>query len=272
MTIIEINNLIKNTFNNLKFNEELHLYTLNDKQLINTTTFIKQFLNEFNSYHASENKAKSILKNNPSSNKNGTYYRKRWKYLRDEAIAIGSRVHNFAECYPDFDTPLCNKEKGIIEFFKNLPDHIKLVNQEVRVYNEKYLKAGTIDCLLYNTQTNKLIILDWKTNNSNLFDHKGSFKDIFKNVKASKFNEYSIQLSDYKFMLESSLNIEVEDLWICWLNDFIKNDDTSKVIYKHNYYKLYKAIDFSNELKNHIESLKTKTKKNKITNSLKLKL
>ncbi len=270
MTIEEVKNLINQNFSNLKFNEESHTYTVNNKILISTTSFIKQFLNDFNAYHASENKAKSNLKDNPESKQTGLYYRKRWKCLRDEAAAIGTRVHNFAECYPHFDNPFCEKEKGVIEFFDKLPDHIKVIKQELRVYNEEFLKAGTIDCLLYNTQTNKLIILDWKTNGSNLFDNKGNMKDIFKKYKSNKYNEYSIQLSDYKYMLEKSTGLEVEELWICWLNNSIKNDDTSKLISTNKQYRLYKALDFSKELKDFIEVNKTKVKQSKRKNSLKL--
>ena len=60
----KLRNKINKTFSGLSFDEETHTYTLNGKQLISTTTYLKRFSEAFNSYHASEAKGRKKLKEN----------------------------------------------------------------------------------------------------------------------------------------------------------------------------------------------------------------
>jgi CDP-glycerol glycerophosphotransferase (TagB/SpsB family) len=80
--------------------------------------------------------------------------------LGDEAATIGSRIHHFAEAFPYFETPICNKEQGIVDFFNNLDEKYIVLHSEFRMYDEEYSKAGTCDAILLNTETDKLVIID----------------------------------------------------------------------------------------------------------------
>ena len=68
------------------------------------------------------------------------------------------------------------------------------------MYDVKSKKAGTIDLILLNKETGKLIIVDWKTNFANLIQCYGNkkLKAPFKHVHDSKLNKYKLQLSTYK--------------------------------------------------------------------------
>ena len=143
-------------FRKLHFHEDSHTYTINGKVLTSTTTYIDKFSQEFNSYYASENKARKIIQANPNDKRTAQYYRKRWDYINKEATNMGSRIHMFAECYPNFDEPICNGEQGVMDFFNWIPKHYELLFLEFRLYDESTLRAGTIDGLLLNTKTNIL--------------------------------------------------------------------------------------------------------------------
>lgn len=261
--IEEIKNKIKNSFSGLAFDEESHTYSLNGRQLISTTTYLKRFSDTFNAFHASEAKEKKILRLNANDKRTGQYYRARWKHLKDEAAIMGTRVHLYAECYPDFDTPIDWREQAILDFYQWLPDNYVVLFTELRVYDESTLHAGTIDGLLFNKDTGKLVIYDWKTNTRNineLYKNKNMRGD-FSNLKATSLNKFSIQLSDYANVLNKNTEFEVEERWIIWLSqgdvsklDADRNDDYTiekvKVDINQTNFKLYKVKDYSDKIEN----------------------
>ena len=69
---------------------------------------------------------------------------------------------------------------------------------------KKTVFAGTIDMLAYNLKKGCYSIIDWKT--SKKFDQGNSFtpymKPPFEHVLSCNTNEYSLQLSLYKYILE----------------------------------------------------------------------
>ena len=211
---------IQNSFSGLSFDEESHTYALNGKQLISTTTYLKRFTDSFNSFHASEAKEKKILRLNPNDKRTARYYRARWKHLKDEAAIMGTRVHLYAECYPDFDYPSDWREQGVLDFYKWLPSHYIVLFTELRVYDEETLHAGTVDGLLYNTKTGKLVIYDWKTNVRNineLYKNK-NMKGDFSKLKSTSLNKFTVQLSDYANVITKNTGFEFEDRWVIWLS------------------------------------------------------
>lgn len=269
--IDEIKKEIQSCFEGLMFDEDSHTYTLGDgKKLTSTSSYISKFSDSFNSYWASEAKGKKILSENSNDRRTPQYYRKRWEYVRDEATNMGSRVHMFAECYPNFDTPMCNKEQGVIDFFNWIPKHYKLLFLELRVYDKQYSRAGTMDGLLYNSKTGKLVIFDFKTNSRNILECYANkkLKAPFNFLYATNLNKYSLQLSDYMNMLEKNTLFEVEERWIVWLRnkkvdikDFDRNDkykleDVKPDINKKNF-KIFKVKDYSSEIFKDLSKPKT---------------
>jgi len=249
---------IQSAFNGLSFDEESHTYALNGKQLISTTTYLKRFTDSFNSFHASEAKEKKILRLNPNDKRTARYYRARWKHLKDEAAIMGTRVHLYAECYPNFDYPSDWREQAILDFYKWLPKHYVVLFNELRVYDEATLHAGTVDGLLYNTKTGKLVLYDWKTNGRNineLYKNK-NMKGEFSKLKSTSLNKFAVQLSDYANVINKNTGFEVEERWIIWISqgdvsklDADRSDDYTVEQVKPNVnepnFKLYKVKDYS---------------------------
>ncbi len=272
--IKDIRNQIANSFKGLNLDEETHTYTLNGNQLISTTTYLKRFSDSFNSFFASEAKGKKMLRENANDRRTGQYYRSRWKYVREEASNAGNRVHAFAECFPNFDLPMDWKEEAVLEFYEWLPKNYEVLFLELKVYDEETMHAGTIDGLLYNTDTGNLVIFDWKTNGRNineLYKNK-NLKGKFKNLKSTSLNKYSIQLSDYAHMIQKSTDFKVEERWIVWLRQkpLNKKDNDRSADYticrvkcdinKPNF-KLYKTKDLTKEISASYNSSKEDLKK-----------
>ena len=275
--IEKVKNKILKAFSGLAFDEETHTYTLNGKQLISVTTYLKRFSDTFNSFHASEAKGKKMLRENEDDKRTGQYYRQRWKFIRDEASFMGSRVHLFAETAPYFDAPIDWREQAILEFYEWLPDKYTVLYSELRVYDEDTSHAGTVDGLALNTETGKLVIFDWKTNKRNineLYKNK-NLKGDFKQLKATSLNKYAIQLSDYAHVINKNTGFEVEERWVVWLRskdvnikDSDRNDDYTiqkvKVDVDKPTFKIYKTVDHSKKIaasyKKHKAELKEKAK------------
>ena len=259
--IKKIKESIENSFNGLHFDEETHSYILNGMQLTSVTTNINQFSDTFNSYYASEAKGDKMLRQNASDRRTGVYYRRRWKYLADESKNMGSRVHLFAETAPYFDLPQDWREQAVIDFYNWLPDNYIVLFIEFRLYDKETFRAGTIDGILYNTDTDKLVLFDWKTNRRNINEvyKNKKLKKSFKHLKATSLNKYSLQLSDYANMISSNTDFEVEERWVIWLRkkdvnekDSDRNEDYSiqkvKPDINEELFKLYKVKDYSNSL------------------------
>lgn len=271
--IEEIKCKIRESFAGLAFDEESHTYTLNGKQLISTTSYLKRFTDDFNAFHASEAKGAKMLRLNPKDKRTAQYYRARWKALKDEASIMGTRVHAYAECYPDFDPPMDWREQGVLDFFEWLPKHYIVLFQELRVYDEDTYHAGTIDGLLYNTKTKKLVIYDWKTNGRNineLYKNK-NLRGDFGNLKATSLNKFSIQLSDYANVLTKNTGFDVEERWVIWLRqepynqlDSDRNQDYTienvKPTVDNKNFKLYKTLNYVNKIENSYRSNLTELK------------
>lgn len=244
-----------NKFKDVIIDEELHKYTINGKPLKSTSKFIEGFSTPFNSWFASNAKGKSNIKKNPKSIKDGKYYRQRWKFIADTAKNLGHRVHLFAESYPYFDDPMDWREEAIVSFFKWLPSNYEVITLELRIGDEEIGLGGTLDCLLRNKETNKYVIVDWKTNDRNLHEVYGNkkLKHEFKDLFATKLNHYSIQLSNYQVILESNTPLKIEERWIVWIH---KGDDTILDLDRSNGYDIQHSLAF--EVKELFKIYKTK--------------
>lgn len=261
----EIREKLKQLFCDLIFNEEEHAYLLNGQKLLSTTTFVDKLTDDFDEYHISENKAVTWNKEHPGAKpRTGTYYRKRWNYISEQALNLGSRVHEYAETYPYLDSPYCDYEKGVVEFFKFFDTRYIMIDQEIRVYNEVNRKAGTMDILAYDTVTKKLVIFDWKTGSSHILQHfsKKKLKGEFSEYAANNMNKYSIQLSDYANMLAMmDEDLTVSECYVIWLTTkkvgeldegkaypIYKLDKTYTPARDTRYYKLFKCVDMREKL------------------------
>ena len=273
--IIDIRKKLEGSFKGLHFEEDSHTYTLNGKELISTTTYLSRFSDSFNSYWASEAKSKKLLKTDPDDTRSGHYYRMRWKLIGNEASSMGTRVHSYAETFPYFDTPYCWREQAILDFYEWLPEKYIVLALELRIYDEDSLHAGTIDGVLYNTETGKLVLYDWKTNRRNINEcYKGkTLNGDFKNMASTSLNKYTLQLSDYAYVIQKNTGFEIEDRWVVWLRntpvnkkDHDRNDDyvikRVKAFIDEPTFKVYQTKDVTSKIEKSYKKTKKELKKN----------
>ena len=234
--MIDIKNDLLEQYKDLQFEENNHIYTLNDEILPSVSKLCKSFYKPFD-----KNIAKYIAGKGKYIGMNEMEILNQWEEKAKKSREIGTSVHLFGENYP-FDKSLIPNnelEIGIKQFIDDLPDFIIPLICELRTYNKKYKYAGTIDLILLNTSNNKLIIADYKTN-----------EDLFKVYKNNKllypfdfhsdndFNKYQIQLNHYDLNLKD-FNFEVDKKLIIWLTN---NESVNKK------YKILEVEDLTQEL------------------------
>lgn len=211
-------------FSPLHFNEEKHTYTVDDGKtyLPSVSALIKKHV----PYVNFEELAQKV------ANKKGVTLEEvqaEWKEKGKAAAEKGTKVHKYAEDYPEVGLPETNLEKQVVRFYEELPTHLVVVCKELRMYHKKYNYAGTSDLILLNTKTNKLIIADFKTN-EDLFKYPYSnLLEPFHFLPTNDANKYQIQLNYYQILLEQT-GYEVEDRVIIWLKE-----NEYKIIYCNNY-------------------------------------
>lgn len=286
MTQTEINLIkkkLKDSFNELKFDHKTHTYTIAGDRFESVTTTLKNYSKGFDTYNMAALVAEKYNRENPDKPpRNSLWYVKHWKLKNEEISARGSRVHYYAEQYPNLDEPTCDQERGIKEWYDALDSKYVILHMELQMYCKKLRLAGTADLILLNTETGKLVIADWKTNSTPIFQvyNKTKLKKPFSKYYDNSYNKYILQLSYYQMLIENNTDFEVEDRWLIWLrgDDYQtlpddKNPDRYHIqkvnaTVKAEFYKQFNVEDRIELINKYIEDKKTTdTKKIKKTSS-----
>lgn len=188
---------LEDYFTALQFNEEEHKYTVTGSKqpLTSVTTFVKKFIKPFQAYPISIAAAKS--KQRKGIEITAEYLRKYWKLNGQVAMAIGNRVHFFAENMPHFDSPKDLLEESVIKFYKEIIEgKEQIVSRELRCFFKGL--SGTVD--LITADNEGLIIRDYKTS-ADLNKSYGYMTGAFSSFKASQLNQYTLQLLLYDYIV-----------------------------------------------------------------------
>lgn len=241
----------------LHLDEATHTYTMNVWQeepytLPSVSSFIKDFHKFFDApavaYMISQKSDKSVED-----------ILAEWDATRDAAIERGNKTHDFAQYWCDFDydrpaNPTTYQELGVVEFMMNLPEHLVPLRTEQKLWSREYQYAGTTDLILLNRETNKLIIVDWKTNK----DLHKNYRDLlyypFDEYVNCPLHKYYIQLSFYQIMVEET-GLEVEDRWIIHLPGSPDIDGGGDGLL----YTTYKAPDLTDKIHAHFKETSGKS-------------
>lgn len=205
---------ILNFFRDLTFEPEAHIYHVNGVPTTGSVTDrIKRYYNPFD---AKKKSLEISLRDDiPQEEVLAS-----WNNAGEIARIKGNKAHLFGELYP-FNRnlrPQSQYDVAIMKFWNDLPEYVIPVLTEARMYHLKYLYAGTADIILYNTETQKFIIGDYKTN-KDLFKNFAGEKMLspFNNLLNCPFNHYQLQLSYYQLLLQQIENVEVSYRRIVWL-------------------------------------------------------
>ena len=221
MQISEIRKYVTDTFKELVFTEESHSYFVGNRQFISVSSQLKKFYEEFDADGIAPYSAAKWNRNNPfSAPKTAQDLKDEWNAISDKACVEGTRVHLFGEDYPNFREPICNQEKAIVKYYEDLDPKYIVLFLELQMYSPSLNYSGTGDIILYNTETGKISIRDWKTNGDLFKNFKGkTMLEPFTDLLDYPLHHYYLQLNFYKMLLENMTNLEVESMEVIWLKE-----------------------------------------------------
>lgn len=243
-------------FNFVVYYDDPHVYYLNGKKAnLSATKLISKFKKPFDSDYWSQKKAddEGITKDEMLA---------RWKLKGDISCEKGTAVHEYVENrlankvfpYPSakikslFDgaDPVQEKFDKIVplveKFISDTRGRMISVASELVIGDLEYNIGGMIDQVFYNKKSGKIELWDWKTNEKIDRGSKYKFNSPINHVPSSKLEEYSLQLSLYKHIIEKNTNLELGDSYLTWFNE---NNES---------YEVFKCIDYSKEVVEMIEN------------------
>lgn len=242
---------------NLDFDEKTHTYKVLGRKLKSVSSCLKHFHLPFNK-NLAKFVAMSRTKNTGEKWTKGMVL-KEWRKKAELAADLGTRVHNFAEQYvldsyinkisindPDYIIPMPEliQEEAVIQFWNDTDmNKYQVVALEQMMYLQELGFAGTADVILYNRETGKFVIVDYKTNETLFKDYGNKLLAPFQDIEDTKFTKYCLQFAHYQIIFES-VGYEVEDRWLIWLQPYEDG-------------KLYQKLivpDYSKKLKEYYES------------------
>ena len=234
MTAININSLdesilslaetIAKNYEHIIFNLEKHSYaTADGKSYLSVSELISQYTPRFKS----EEVATKVAKREGVST---AEMLARWDIRRDFSTAKGSEFHLYVEKYLkegrkiNIITPIFEEIAEFHRFWdKKYQQKFDIVEAEFIVADDDLLVAGTIDLLVKNKQDDKYYIFDWKTNQSiKLENHYSTLHEPVEHLENSVFNKYRLQTSIYKALLERTIDIKIEDIYLIHFSEDIE--------------------------------------------------
>ena len=209
---------------NFTFDEGSHTYKYDAVKYDSVTTFLKTFKVPFDREYWSKRKAEergvevSVVLNE-------------WQEKADVANSLGTRVHKWIEDFWSGNAPEVPEDESVrsrvdkfMEMYDKRLNVLMPLKSELKIFSRKWRLAGTIDqpFLFWAEAENMpfLIIGDWKTNGEFRDDNhpKGRYKKLlrpFSHLYENHHNDYSIQISLYRLILEEEANIQTQDGFLC---------------------------------------------------------
>lgn len=233
--------ILKKAFNDFKFFPQDHHYEFKGKRVgISATAFIEKYCNEFDSEKISKMVA----------DKKGVSQQEilaEWEYKNEFACKKGTNGHNFAqslwneELYSEipFDGSEAFKmaNKRVYEqaqnFYNDYCDRLEHLADEFVIGSEEYDIASAIDHLFINKLTGGLVLVDYKTNSDihKTERYAKQMKVPLSHLKDFTLNHYYIQLSIYKYLVEKYTILKIEEMFIVYFSENIKEYEIIEIPY-----------------------------------------
>ena len=258
-TVIAARKLILESFGDLEFYEDGHIYLLHGKQLNSVSGIGHRFIAK------PFDEAAQAVEYAKKHGETADYWIKKWRCNSFKATTLGTKTHEYGESlgyllagHPEliresirvqynetynYLAPIHPKEEAVELFMKELPSSYHLVLNETKVYSGKNSDSnknlreqicGTFDMLYWfdgNGDKTKagFVILDYKTNANLYSEYNRKYKRMllspFDNIVEEDYGLYVIQLNLYAIMLED-IGLPVIARKIVWL----KEDGTYEII------------------------------------------
>lgn len=230
------------------FESQAHTYHYSGIKYDSVTTFLKRFKVPFDNEFWSKKKAAELGVDQET-------IKKEWASKGDVANALGTAVHKWIEEFwggenPELpeDPEILKRVNSFLELYEARFKNLVPLKPELKIFSKKWKLAGTIDqpFLMWDTKKQQVLFLigDWKTNKDFKHDNhpKGRYKKLlhpFSDLYENSHNEYSIQISLYRLILQDEIGIETHGGFLVHLGP----DDT----------KIYPVKDLRDRLRLYLE-------------------
>lgn len=221
-------------FNRITFVEKTHSYLLDGlpTNSPSVTRLLKRYKKEFEK----EKIAARVAKKQKTT---VAHILAEWEMNNLYSTTLGSMLHKYIENFYcnkriEFDgnfnglgfeekKKLSDTLPKLIEYFQNFYNdnkHLVCVKNEMVLGDIDDTKiCGMMDMLCYNTNTDCLEILDFKTNKKmEKTSPWGNLFYPFDDMTEGEINEYTIQLNCYKYFLEKYTSCKIDKLKLIWFN------------------------------------------------------
>lgn len=214
----------------IRFQDEGHKYWIRgrDKGVISTTTILKTYFEDFNP----DPIIRRIMRpsnENYWENPDYQYYRKdaseikaMWAQLGKDAAEAGTYNHEQIENFYnglEYDFSKREHTELFIPFHNDHKDYLEPFRTEMLIYHEKLRISGAIDMLYRNRITGKLVLADWKFIKKLAKKNKSKQgKPPLDHLDDTNYTKYSLQLSVYRYILETEYGYEVENQFLVILH------------------------------------------------------
>ena len=198
-------------------NHEYKLKTNSDISFTSVTTFINSFFEPFDDIKISNHLVNNVPKyfgRTPES------LIEDWNVARKYGTEVHLEIENWIKNGTEPKDSRAVFAKSWIGGYVNKP-HIKTLS-EVIVFSEELGIAGTIDILMMNQDSNEYVLIDWKTSkriDMKSFKGKMGIKKETKKIEDCNYNHYALQLSLYRYILETYYGININRQIIAHLKE-----------------------------------------------------
>lgn len=195
----------------LSFDETTHRYFHDGKELTSVTTTVERYFEQFDAEYWS-------LRKCGNDAVRAKALRDEWEENARTARDLGTRMHRLIEKYYLGDA-VTDTDDPTYRLFRQFSQKTSLTpyRTEWRIYHEDFNIAGTLDFLAYDGSHYE--IYDWKRSNKIIdpFTGKPVIESRFRkyarkpisHVHDTTFNHYALQVSIYRYILETKYGIEV---------------------------------------------------------------
>ena len=154
---------------------------------------------------------------------NAENLRDHWKH----AAIMGTVCHQEIENYLLGTGSLIEPKAYVLKLFLDelLANEDLELFPELVIFNKEKSFSGMVDLVVLDKKTNKIRIYDWKTNKKmDMAPYRASDKVNWKGtvIPNCKFDQYSLQLSSYRYILEQNFGVETEEVNIVHLSQDVK--------------------------------------------------
>jgi hypothetical protein len=219
---------IENLINaDIRLRESDHTYILESKPTMDFCNVTKLVQGQFPPFEREKLAGWLVNQSNKYCDYTEEELLQEWEDIKDS----GSAVHKELEDYIlSGKTPTLQKAvSGMHWYDQEIGFFGDRVYPEVIVFSEELKVAGTIDLFVYNSNNGECHIFDWKT--SKKINRSGRKQAITKECAGlmdCRFDQYSLQLSMYSYLLENYHEIEVTNQYLVQLTDTDVNCIESK--------------------------------------------